>query len=245
MLDSKNFLWLGSFFSLLFITFCVSTHLDDLNPHFNSIDQTITEQKDKNENNLTKSPTIFVKDVNIVQLPNDLNKKESVTKLSTEEIRKSVNSKEKNQTKQEVDTKKDFTLPNIFHEEEKNISSKAKNESLQKKEDKTLKKSRKKRVTHTKDSLKKKVPSSKLVQKLLLTKKDIARLSKGFENNNFNKMAFLYGLKRGRFITIRSSDLSTAKVIKRLLTKRFVNPKDIYIKKAQNSNLLLELKEKK
>ncbi|HIP46738.1 MAG TPA: hypothetical protein EYG95_04175, partial [Campylobacterales bacterium] len=36
-MDSKNLIWLGSFFSLLFITFCVTKHLDDLNPNIISI----------------------------------------------------------------------------------------------------------------------------------------------------------------------------------------------------------------
>ena len=36
-MDSKNLIWLSSFFSLLFITFCVTRHLDDLNPQITSI----------------------------------------------------------------------------------------------------------------------------------------------------------------------------------------------------------------
>ena len=36
-MDSKNLIWLSSFFSLLFITFCVTRHLDDLNPNIVSM----------------------------------------------------------------------------------------------------------------------------------------------------------------------------------------------------------------
>ncbi len=54
MLTSKNFLWLGFFSTLLFLTFCVTFNLDKLNPNIVNI---TPEELDKRELNNDKNMT--------------------------------------------------------------------------------------------------------------------------------------------------------------------------------------------
>ena len=217
MLDSKNVMWLGSFFSLLFITFCVSKNLDDLNPHITNVqkehDTIMVEEKNAN---------LFVKDINIEEISNIPPKDDKPEILHIE------NKKEEN-----------ITLPTTFikpkeEEKEPEIIEPKKEEPKKSQPKKT-----KPKVKPKKPITKKSKPSIKMIQKISLSLDEVADISEGIGNNNLNKLAFYNSINKNSFVQITSPDMASAKIIKAKLVKKSV--KDIKIKIDKNSEAV-ELK---
>jgi len=211
MLDSKNVMWLGSFFSLLFITFCVSKNLDDLNPHITNVqkehDTIMVEEKNAN---------LFVKDINIEEISNIPPKDDKPEILHIE------NKKEEN-----------ITLPTTFikpkeEEKEPEIIEPKKEEPKKSQPKKT-----KPKVKPKKPITKKSKPSIKMIQKISLSLDEVADISEGIGNNNLNKLAFYNSINKNSFVQITSPDMASAKIIKAKLVKKSV--KDIKIKIDKNS----------
>jgi len=211
MLDSKNVMWLGSFFSLLFITFCVSKNLDDLNPHITNVqkehDTVMVEEKNAN---------LFVKDINIEEISNIPPKDDKPEILHIE------NKKEEN-----------ITLPTTFikpkeEEKEPEIIEPKKEEPKKSQPKKT-----KPKVKPKKPITKKSKPSIKMIQKISLSLDEVADISEGIVNNNLNKLAFYNSINKNSFVQITSPDMASAKIIKAKLVKKSV--KDIKIKIDKNS----------
>jgi hypothetical protein len=224
MLDSKNTIWLGSFFTLLFITFCVSRHLDDLNPHITNIQNkhdiymADNPHKEDISNNLPIKPikdetSAFVNEIKIEeisQLP-DTNKS---TKLKTL-------TKENNISKEILHIEK----LNI----DKNIStSKEKNSVLHIVKDKKTSENNKNKKTKVK-KLKKTTHTYKTIDKIILSKDDIDMVLDHKENNNLNKIAFKYNIYKNTHVFIKAKEMKLAKEVKKILIRKNVKSTKINI----------------
>jgi len=83
-MDSKNVIWLSSFFALLFITFCVTKHLDDLNPTIVSL-PSVEKEPIQTDKVVIDKPTSIEK-VTVAQKPQVQAPKERVDILSIDAI---------------------------------------------------------------------------------------------------------------------------------------------------------------
>jgi len=241
MFDSKNAMWLGSFFSLLLITYCVSTHLDDLNPNIANIpskeSQKIDKSSQKSSSNISNEIQ-FPKDVHIENLnTNKKNTKDEKNSSSTKLVQnkevlhikaKKVDSinKEKNETldlnrSQTGRTHKHFKLTDKFIEKKvlKNKPSQQKKKvSISKHKQIEKKKAHKKKM------------SIKKIKKVYLSKDSFKSLLHGKENNYVNMIAYKYGLNKNRFIKIVGADKRDLAKLKTLFLKKSVKKGDIYLK---------------
>jgi hypothetical protein len=206
-------MWLGSFFSLLFITFCVSKNLDELNPHITNVqkehDTVITKESDSN---------LFVNDINIEEISNIPLKDDKPEVLHIE---------------RKID--ENITLPTTFIEPKKEEPKKEepKKEEPKKEEPKKLdKKTTKPNVKTKKPVAKKSKSSKKVIEKISLSLDEVANISSGKENNNLNKIAFYNSINKNSFVQITAPDLVTSKIVKVRLIKRRV--KNIKIKIDKN-----------
>ncbi len=248
MLDSKNALWLGSFFSLLLITFCVTRHLDDLNPNFMT-SQIRSEKRTQVSDNTTQNkitPTPFVKDVTIIKVPQqqESNKGTQEVKVDTLHIEANVS------TTQET-PKNDFTLPNTFHMNQTNHKPQTK--EVQKQETKK----EKTHTGHKKDIAKPKKAKStnkkapiKLGKTLLesrFSKYEIAAIfHKRHESNKLNKIAFKYVIYPDTVIVVTAPNHNIAQQVKKIFMRRGIADKDFLFKQSSDKKAItIQLKERK
>jgi hypothetical protein len=242
MFDSKNAMWLGSFFSLLLITYCVSTHLDDLNPTIANIPSKDSQKIDKSSQ---KSSNIsneiqFPKNVHIENLnTNKKNIKDEENSSSTKLVKnkeilhikaKKVDSinNEKNETldlnrSQTGKTHKHFKLTEKF------IEKKAHKNKPSHPHQKTKVLISKHKQIEKKKAHKKKM-SIKKIKRVYLSQDSFKSLLHGKENNYVNMIAFKYGLNKNRFIKIVGANKRDLAKLKTLFLKKSVKNSDIYLK---------------
>ena len=239
MIDSKNFLWLGAFFTLLFITFCVSTHLDELNPKF------ITETKDsfnakseKTIDTIKDEDKSYVNSIDIVDLTdknntakkiNTHNKKDKYDKNISEET-----------TKVRFDKTDEINLTNSFifkkpddNKTVKNNSKNDKNQSLKSKINKNKK--------IIKKSKTKKSSKARKLEMIFLQDKQIRILLDGDSISVVNRFIAKLKNKKNAFVLIKNRDKKILNDIKNILIKKGISKNKIKIKIDQNKKLILEL----
>ncbi len=254
MLDSKNFIWLSSFFTLLFITFCVTRHIDDLNPHIKNIK---THQATKTISTIPSEPNedIFVKEITIEKEGNETQTKQQVENNDSDIIKSKNTPKieEKLPLEKDIlhvepksvkeDIKKPTKNPNTDSTKER-VSTKIKRESKTEKvslKDVSVKpkKRENKRV--------KKAPHKKISHKIkTITKIEIDPYlpldSRAIEN--LTMIAYKYGIHTKSFVEIKSSNLKKANSIKRVLIKKNVEPNQIKIVPSNDEIIDIILKER-
>ena len=245
MFDSKNVMWLGSFFSLLLITYCVSTHLDDLNPNIANIPNKESKKVDDSFKNLSSNIS------NEIQFPKNVH----IENLNTN---KKISNLDKNDSVKKVEESKEILHinPRVVdsNKDEKNETLKPKS-SISKTdkddkhfrltdkfiEDKSLKDTNK-TTKHSNQKAKRKItkqkPKSHRKKKIIIKKIKEIRLSKdsfksllhGKENNYINMIAYKYGLNKSRFIKIVAADKLDLAKLKRVFVKKHIKTDDIYLK---------------
>ena len=269
MIDSKSMIWLGSFFSLLFITYCVTTHLDELNPNFASSYQNEQDIKKSIDSLNITNDTKFTKDVVI----EDLNKKNSdfskktilpmknttithikinpedrlhIEAKSPSKIKKDEASKESKKEKDSKKIKKQVKKPKTIHTKIEKIENKAKLNSKKKKikqNSTKQKKISKKRVQKTKVSKAKRFHGSELIDVIALN--NTSDFLEG-QGNQINKIAFRYGLKNYRYIVIKGPDISKLNRLKKIYIKKNVDSKNIFIKQDDSEDsIFIYLRERR
>ncbi len=258
MLDSKNFLWLGSFITLLFITFCVTRHIDELNPQFQHISSTPSYQNASKQNGTEPDENIFVNEIIIEQEESDQKSKPASTNGSVTVVTVQKEESSKTQTSLQKESK------SILHIEpkttaEKNVSTQeaikteAQNTILKK--DKDLSKAAKakhveiKKPTNTISTGEKRAKIKK--RKSYRQLKTIAQISidpylelSAKDRESITMIAYKYGVYKKSFVIIKSGDIKKAKMLKRLLIKKNVEPAQIMIKKTNDEMISVLLKER-
>ena len=214
-MDSKNVIWLSSFFSLLFITFCVTRHLDDLNPNIVSL-----------PNHSTIKETIAMND----DTPHHI----IAPKLETPKLETPKVKVQKVEVISTVQKKK----PQTQHSVKKSKPTKKKPKSMTKENVlKPIKKHHKKKV-HSKTSA-----SSKrfAIGRLYLQTTSLAKVQKGEEFNELNKLIYMYTIKKDTKVVIIAPNKESANLVKHYLVKHLVKTKDIRIVTKREQKDLIKI----
>ena len=257
MIDSKNFLWLGAFFSLLFITFCVSTHLDDLNPNFitenmesSKNKQSFNEDINKDTNN---EESRYIKEINIVDLTQNNSSYKDINKsINSEENKSKEISKLDKVDKTEISFKKrdDFSLTDSFilknekkskEKSDKNITIQKTKNKIQKEKSKLKKIKKDKRVSYPKKGIKKDKPKAKKIEILFLQKNEVDLILKNTHTKSLKRFISKYKRTKNHYIIIKNRDINLLHRIKDILIRNGINKRYIKIKKDRNNKLILEL----
>ena len=237
MLDSKNVIWLGSFFSLLFITFCVSKNLDDLNPHITNVqkEHDILVTEDNSIPCITpaqnSSQTLYEKDTNNSIFVNDV-KIEEISSIPKKEEKEKLHIEKRDKVDENV------TLPTTFIDPK--IKAKTPKDAKEKNDSKTIKKPTPIKEKVIKKKIVKKVPKAtskttyKTIKEIDLNSNDIEKILDDRDDNEINKIAFFYSINKNSIVIINSSNLVLAKRLKMQLIKKGV--KNIKIKRDKNSD---------
>ncbi len=223
-MDSKNLIWLSSFFSLLFITFCVTRHLDDLNPKI------ISMPRESQEINA---------ELDAVNLDNDIQHsfapKLETPKLETPKLIKEKTELFTSEELQKVVTKKENTFTKVAKK------------LLKKEKPQIIKKSKK--VKKQKIIIKK---AKRIKQKTTTTKTytigginlDTVTMQAIFShknNNELNKLAYMHSIHKGSTIQIYTNDVKIAKHLIGYLQKQNVQKKDIHIHNDKTVKNLIKI----
>ncbi len=219
-MDSKNLIWLSSFFSLLFITFCVTRHLDDLNPN-------IVSMPHKSQAIPSELATVHL-DNNI---QNSFAPKVETPKVETPKVEtpKVETPKPRIQTQEHISTPKPKVSPT-----KKRVLKKP----IQKRKSSTIKKVKKQKILISQTKKRYRV---KTITKIVLNASHIKPILKGKENNQLNKIAYLHNIQKGRKIMIHTPSMQAGKHLKTYLKKHHVAAHDIMIVKNENENITLTL----
>ena len=224
-MDSKNVIWLSSFFALLFITFCVTKHLDELNPNIISLPET--------EPIAVSEPESSPLDLDI--LPASNNTSTSTHKDAPIMIDTPILKEEQPKVKTEIAPEKES------HTKEYNTKEKhpVKIKPAQKKRDNASlpqKKSPKKVNKSTRFTIDRAHISTQKISQ-----------SNTKEFNELNKVAFKYALHKAPKIYIYTARIKAARKVKSYLVAHHVKAKDIKIiaKKQANNQINLILRGRK
>ena len=244
MIDSKNFLWLGSFFGLLFITYCVTIHLDDLNPQISNLQPVYIDNNQSQDQN---SEQEFTQIINI----EEINETKPIQKTKTPDKKKNqslskdiLHFEPVLQTKPKVSTKQTAVKTSENNETNQSKNSLIKKEIPHKK-DKPKTKLKKHKYKKTPKS-QKRVKKILLIDKINLNSYELNNIFNNRSNNDLNKIAYKYGIAKERFVVIHTKNLDFAHKIKKILIKKSVNKKDIKILKNQlDENVVIDLKERR
>ncbi len=259
MLDSKNALWLGSFFSLLLITFCVTRHLDDLNPNFmiqqpeSGVREQALNSTHKASDNTTQSKnttTPFVKDMLIIKSPQHPNSNEGVQELTVDTLHI-----ESHTSTLQQKSKKEFTLPNTFHLNQMEQKSETPKKDAHKEQKKPTKKQtkHKPKVEVDKKAIKPLLASiapyklGKTLLKSRLSKYEIeAIFQKKHESNKLNKIAYKYVLYLDTVVVVSAPNQQIAQQTKKIFLRKGIAEKDILLIQSKDKKAItIQLKERK
>ncbi len=228
-MDSKNLIWLSSFFALLFTTFCVTRHLDDLNP---------------NIVNISSQPNAVNAQLDKIDLEDDTHKisveKVELPKVKTPTIVKTEDIKTVLPTIKKVEV---ITKP------EKIEPVKTKPITMVQKPKAPLKKPKIKKpkvVINTVKSTKHKQPQKRpttaySIGKLRLNTSEITKIANNQRSNELNKLAYMHSINKYSTIKIVTSDLTAAKIVKRYLQTQNVKKHNIKIIKAKRQDDLIKI----
>jgi hypothetical protein len=231
-MDSKNVIWLSSFFSLLFITFCVTRHLDDLNPNIVSLPDHnqsthITMIDDNTLHNIVTAPKVETPKVETpkVETPKVETPKVETPKVETPKVETpKVETPVLAITKKPKASKKPIKTPLA-----KKIDKPTKKHKPVHKKERTTKKTTKEVIKHKRVAL----------GKLYLQSKYLNKLQNNHEFNELNKLIYMHGIKKDTKIVIVAPNKKTTNIVKNYLLKHSVQTKDIRtIIRAEQQDLI-------
>ena len=219
-MDSKNLIWLSSFFSLLFITFCVTNHLDDLNPHITSIPQQHQELSSElevvhlNEDRQNFTPKKVEKPI-VIQERTEL--------LSTDTLRKNTHP-----IKREIE--KVTPKPIMIKKATKPKSSK---------------KVKKEKITISSQIVNSKKPNNKTknytIGSIYLDTSAIEEIKNHKNHNELNKLAYIHNMNKNSFLIISTKDRTNADKLKNYLHRQNVKKEDVKIVTDESTNNLIKI----
>ncbi len=239
MIDSKSMIWLGSFFSLLLIVFCVSKHLDDLNPQIANIDTSNRISTD----NTTKATK---PDITLVKVKHK--EKQEPNLYTKDVVIEDISWKNQNDDKKDLEVDTLHFEPKDRVKNRQNITDVKPTKLQNKKEVKKskVKKFQKKAIKKEPKKIAIRFNTSKIIESISLPSSQIKRLQIGKEVSLLNKLGFKFSLHKGRFIIIKSSNIKVAKLVKSYLKKRSIPASSIIIKdNNKRDGLELILKERR
>ncbi len=248
-MDSKNFIWLSSFFALLFITFCVTRHLDDLNPHI------ISMPRESQEINAELAVVILDNDIQNSFVPKLETPKLETPKLETPKLETPKLETPKLETpkletpkliKEKTELFTSEEMKKVVTKKEEAIVSVLK-QPLNKKQPQDIKKAKKvkkPKVIITKAKrIKRKTTRGKAYTIGAINLDSIAMqaiLSRQ-NNNELNKLAYMHNINKGSTIQISTNDTKAANSLKKYLQKQNVHKKDIHIISNEKAKNLIKI----
>jgi len=225
-MDSKNVIWLSSFFALLFITFCVTRHLDDLNPTILNISTYTDTEKMDNE----LSSINIENDYQNFGVPKIETPKIETPKIETPKIETPKIETPKIETPEVIATDDMPTIVPSIPEVPKVIAKPAPVKKVLKK---VTKKKEKILITHKQS--KKKKTKAYTIDNHSLEAREIEKILNGSNDNNLNRLAYKATIHKNANITIKTKNIHAAKYLKQYFIKHNVHAK--HIKIMRNSSI--------
>ena len=235
---SKNLMWLSSFFALLFITFCVTRHLDDLNPHITNVAYSDTNNLELPNLSVAdttpalpthvEDPLVLLAEKISAQRPIETIK-EKTDVYTSDDLQETLLPIRVASTLKKVQATKKHTVHKV------KAQPTVKNQKLHKKV------SMKKRVHVT--SKKKNPPQGHTVNlgNMIVDESLIQRLYTSKEIAPLNKLAYIQNINKGSIVVITTHNQQAGKKLYRYLRKHHIAKKDIIMTQGHAQDNLIKI----